>query len=45
MMLESPTVTRDMYKASLKMSFWMWLLSAGNPDIIDQLIKILGTLA
>lgn len=35
----------SMWKAALWVSFWMWLLSAGSPDIIDQVVRILGTFA
>jgi hypothetical protein len=33
----------SMYKSAVQVAFWCWLLSAGDPDIIDQVVKILGT--
>ena len=32
-----------LFGKALSISFFMWILSAGNPDILDQVVKILET--
>lgn len=39
------TRPNPMYKSALWVSFWLWFLSAGDPDILDQVVKILGNFA